>query len=86
LNLEGGVAHYCSVVRPFLCEGVEYFTVGGRGGKRMGYRSHDEGPMWGETVLSNAGQPRTLNFCMKMLHIVALPIAPYYVIVGSIML
>ena len=33
LNLGGGVAHYYSVVRPFLCEGVEYFTVGARGEK-----------------------------------------------------
>jgi glycosyltransferase involved in cell wall biosynthesis len=33
LDIEGGVSNYYSVVRPFLGEGVEYFTVGARGQK-----------------------------------------------------
>lgn len=33
LDLDGGVAYYYKVVRPFLGEGVEYFTVGARGEK-----------------------------------------------------
>ena len=33
LDVGGGVANYYSVVRPFLSEGIEYFTVGGRGEK-----------------------------------------------------
>lgn len=33
LDIEGGVAHYFSVVRPFLGQGVEYFTIGPRGEK-----------------------------------------------------
>ncbi|OGC94634.1 MAG: hypothetical protein A2W25_09420 [candidate division Zixibacteria bacterium RBG_16_53_22] len=33
LDIRGGVANFYSVVRPFLGEGVEYFTVGARGEK-----------------------------------------------------